>query len=78
MYSVVLIAAMATTAPTPGWHFRSHCHCSAPVYSCHSCHGCHGPVVQGYGWDAAINPLEDAIARNRSTCHAFLVLASYA
>jgi uncharacterized protein (TIGR03000 family) len=55
MYSVVLIAALASSSASPGWGHRCHgcysgCFCSCSYqgcYGCSSCFGCTG--VAGYG-----------------------------
>src|ERR1043166_6892508 len=44
MYGVVLMAALATSAPAPGFHHRCH-GCSGYSSGCHGCYGyagCHG------------------------------------
>ena len=59
MYSVVLMAAMVTTATEPGWGRHGCCGCSGysgyscysgcSCYGCSGCYGC-GYAVQGYGF----------------------------
>lgn len=56
MYSVVLMAALSTSAAEPGCHWRCGCSgyyscygCSG-CYGCYGCYGCHGTVMYGcYG-----------------------------
>lgn len=41
MYSVVLLAALATTPSSPGWHHGCH--------GCYGCYGCYGGCYGCYG-----------------------------
>ncbi len=60
MYSVVLMAAMVTTAAEPGWGRHGCCGCSGYAgygcyagyagYGCYGCGGCSGCFAPGYGF----------------------------